>query len=438
MGALDGLPPKTAAAAANAAETGRLGGGDGRRERGDAVANRPYRPTARENIPKHVLDRFKDRPPGRDRRRVPCASPRGFRGRRGFSRIPGATYGYGAVGRSRSRPLPRSRCRRRRFWDTVQRRRGRRMGSVGCAVCAGTADVAFTRETPGARGARYAPSVLRTARGGGGRDGCVGCAATRTEKGKANTPAVLAARDGAPRLGETLVRGKNSPLPRCRASYVPCSSARSNSAPTGDGATWRARSGCPRFPSRRRRPQTIAACSRSCERAKQPCVVCGRVRGSPCDAAMDTVRPRSIRCARDRRGCTCAPATAPNRIIERTARNTPRRTPRETPDAAGERSPAAEHGAGDDAWGAGWVDSRQGFGGVTRGGHRRDPEAGAATGGGGGDRRLRVRGAGLSKVLRRESITRPRARAFRAASHANGRELAGAGGVPGNRRVSAV
>ena len=68
-----------------------------------------------------------------------------------------------------------------------------------------------------------------------------------------------------------------------------------------------------------------------------------------------------------------------------------------------------------------------------------NPEAARATGGGGGDSKACARdaqrAASLCKgVLRRESIKRaPRARAFRAASHANGRGARGRGrGVPGN------
>ena len=206
--------------------------GRGRRERGDAVAN-PAVPTrrVRENIPKHVLDRFKDRPPGRESTADESHArlPAGFRGRRGFSRIPrrhlrlprSRRSGRGAA-LSRVRAVPPSpggglvdtmRCTRRRS------RRAHRGGwdPSECAVCAGTADVAFTRET--LRCARALPvhprcyGLQSAAAGGGGMD--VLGVPPATEKGKANTPAVLAAAGGgAPRLGETLVRGKTRHVPR--------------------------------------------------------------------------------------------------------------------------------------------------------------------------------------------------------------------------------
>ena len=201
MGALDGLPPKTAAAAANAADDGTSRRrGRGRRERGDAVAQPGVPdPPRSETIPKHVLDRFKDRRAGAETadEASHAGLPAGFRGRRGV-RPADATRRHRATPgpsvRSRNPPpspafaVPPPRCWRPPRTPTRCGRGGGARRAAGwdpseCAVCAGTADVAFTRETLRcARCATRAPSVLRTAvRGGGGRDGCVGCAATRRE-----------------------------------------------------------------------------------------------------------------------------------------------------------------------------------------------------------------------------------------------------------------
>jgi len=291
MGALDGLPPKTAAAAANAAETGRLGGGD----EGGANAvtpspTRPYRPTARENIPKHVLDRFKDRPPGPRPPPSPMrVSPQGFAGGAGSPGYPGATYGYpGAVGPVAEPPSPAFAVPPPAVLvDTVHAAAtaGGGWDPSECAVCAGTADVAFTRET--LRCVRCALPVhprcygLQSAAAGGGGWMCWVCR-DATEKGKANTPAVLAARATAP-PGSVKPSSEEKLAMYRGVSCILCPVQLGAFKQCTDGrwchvacAQW-----MPEISIRDvDELQTIRGVQQMPrERAKQPCVVCGRAAG---------------------------------------------------------------------------------------------------------------------------------------------------------------
>ena len=291
MGALDGLPPKTAAAAANAAETGRLGGGD----EGGANAvtpspTRPYRPTARENIPKHVLDRFKDRPPGPRPPTSPMrVSPQGFAGGAGSPGYPGATYGYpGAVGPVAEPPSPRVRGAAAGGFGGHGARGGdggRRMGSVGVRGVRGDGGRrVHARDAPvRAVRATRAPSVLRTAvRGGGGEGWMCWVCRDATEKGKANTPAVLAARATAP-PGSVKPSSEEKLAMYRGVSCILCPVQLGAFKQCTDGrwchvacAQW-----MPEISIRDvDEPQTIRGVQQMPrERAKQPCVVCGRAAG---------------------------------------------------------------------------------------------------------------------------------------------------------------
>ena len=300
MGALDGLPPEVAAAAAAAAEAERLGGGGGGANAATPSPTRPYRSLARPKIPKHVLDRFKDRPPGPRPPPSPMrVSPQGFAGGVVPPGYPGGGGAYpvaagaagvypGAVSPVAEPPSPAFAAPPSAVLvDTVHAAAAAGGGRdpSECAVCAGTADVAFTRET--LRCERCALPVhprcygLQSAAAGGEGWTCWVCR-DATEKGKANTPAVLAARATAP-PGSVKPSSEEKLAMYRGVSCILCPVQLGAFKQCTDGrwchvacAQW-----MPEISIRDvDEPQTIRGVQQMPrERARQPCVACGRAAG---------------------------------------------------------------------------------------------------------------------------------------------------------------
>ena len=322
------------------------------------------------------------------------------------------------------------------------------MGSVGVRGVRGDGGRrVHARDAPvRAVRATRAPSVLRTAvRGGGGRDGCVGCAATRRRRGSEHARRARRARDGAPRLGETLVRGKTRHVPRgvvhlmSRAARRVQTVHRRAMVPRGVRAV-DARDFHPR---RRRAADDRGVQQMPRERAKQPCVVCGRAAGvtmrcsyghcqtafHPLCARQAGLHVRASDGAKPHHRAYCEKHSQAHAERRREACRRRRFPP--PPNMAPVTMPGGA-GVGGLPAGSPLAASRAAAIAANPEAARARPEEAEAI------RRLRGRRATREELVQRGASpridqARPRARAFRAASHANGRGARGRGeGVPGN------